>query len=291
MAEINWGALQTPDFAGNALRYRRAGEEDGRETATRNALKGYGTNPDGAIQDLMGVNPDVAMQLQDRQRVERERQAKVQGAQSYAKRDWEGARNAYAGAGDVSSVASVDEAQAASAKRVADEAQFVLKVFKEKGLDAALSTFDQRSPSYGASPDQLAMIRAKIAEDPENNLTALAGAPSYKYQFGRDGQIVSVNEATGETDVVKPGQPAAPAGYQFRPDGSGLEFIPGGPADPRQAGTLSGAKRAPPRAGSGGGGAALKPGKGPPMISSREQFDALPKGTVFKAPDGTVRRK
>lgn len=74
MAEINWGALQTPDFAGNALRYRRAGEEDGRETATRNALKGYGSNPDGAIQDLMGVNPDVAMQLQDRQRQEQERQ-------------------------------------------------------------------------------------------------------------------------------------------------------------------------------------------------------------------------
>jgi len=210
MAEINWGALQTPDFAGNALRYRRAGEEDGRETATRNALKGYGTNPDGAIQDLMGVNPDVAMQMQDRQRKEQEfqrgqqdRQSRITGAQAYAKRDFDGARNAYAGIGDMDGVSATDDAQAASAKRVAEEAQFMLGLFNQQGPDAVLSAFDQRSASYGASPEQLAMIRAKIAENPEQALTALAGAPTYKYQRGANGEIVSVNEATGETEVVR----------------------------------------------------------------------------------------
>jgi hypothetical protein len=203
MAEINWGALQTPDFAGNALRYRRAGEEDGRETATRNALKGYGTNPDGAIQDLMGVNPDMALELKARQQKEQERQSRITGAQAYAKRDFDGARQAYAGIGDMDGVSAADDAQSASAKRVADEAQFMMGLLKEKGPDAVLSAFDQRSGSYGASQEQLDMIRAKIAENPEQALTALAGAPTYKYQRGTNGEIVAVNEATGETEVVR----------------------------------------------------------------------------------------
>ena len=36
-------------------------------------------------------------------------------------------------------------------------------------------------------------------------------------------------------DVQKAGQGSIPAGYRARQDGSGLEFIPGGPADPRNS--------------------------------------------------------
>ena len=259
MAEINWGALQSPDFAGNALRYRRAGEEDGRAIATRNALKSYGTNPDGAIQDLMGVDPDAALELKARQQKDQDRQARIAGAQAYAGRDYEGARKAYAGVGDVEGVASVDDAQNATTKRVADEAQFMLGLYRSGGPEAVLSAFDQRSAGYGASPEQLASIRAQIEANPEQALTALAGAPSYQYVRGENGEIVSVNKATGEVDVIREGTPDAPsvpAGYRMRPDGN-LEFIPGGPADPRQAGTLAGVKRAPPRPRAARGGSSV----------------------------------
>lgn len=53
-----------------------------------------------------------------------------------------------------------------------------------------------------------------------------------------------------------PDQPdEPPPGYRWKPDG-GLEFIPGGPADPRVAGARAAATRAParPRAGGGGSG-------------------------------------
>lgn len=39
---------------------------------------------------------------------------------------------------------------------------------------------------------------------------------------------------------------AAPAGYDRTPDGKGLAFTPGGPADPAQAARLAGGRREPP---------------------------------------------
>lgn len=63
MAEINWGLLQTPDIVGNALKYQIAGQERGRDDAKRNALKQYATDPDGAINALMGLDPVAATAL------------------------------------------------------------------------------------------------------------------------------------------------------------------------------------------------------------------------------------
>jgi hypothetical protein len=54
--------------------------------------------------------------------------------------------------------------------------------------------------------------------------------------------------------------PPAPAGYRWRSDGMGLEYIPGGPADPKTVGVIASGRRAPPRKPSGGSGRA--PGGG-----------------------------
>lgn len=131
MAEINWGMLQTPDFAGNALRYRQLGEEEGRQTATRNALKGYSANPDGAIQDLMGVDPEMAMSLQDRQRQDQEfqrgqqeRETRKSALAGYGT-DPNAARQAAMSSGDpelINQIAQMDEDQR---KIAADNAEGV----------------------------------------------------------------------------------------------------------------------------------------------------------------------
>jgi hypothetical protein len=58
----------------------------------------------------------------------------------------------------------------------------------------------------------------------------------------------------------------APAGYRWGADGVTLEYIPGGPADPRTVGVRASAGRAPPRKPSGGGRGGAAPadsGSGP----------------------------
>lgn len=47
--------------------------------------------------------------------------------------------------------------------------------------------------------------------------------------------------------------PSAPAGYRWRSDGMGLEYIPGGPADPKTVGVIASGRRAPPRKAAGAG--------------------------------------
>ncbi len=61
-----------------------------------------------------------------------------------------------------------------------------------------------------------------------------------------NGDIVSVDPETNAATPVYHRDLAPPPGYRLNPDGS-MAFIPGGPADPRTAGGLATAKRAPPR--------------------------------------------
>jgi hypothetical protein len=56
---------------------------------------------------------------------------------------------------------------------------------------------------------------------------------------------------TGAVTMVQGGRRAAPAGYEYGADGK-LAFIPGGPGDPNQAGSLASARRAPATAAGGG---------------------------------------
>lgn len=115
-------------------------------------------------------------------------------------------------------------------------------------------------------------------------------------------QMQAINVGNGTTGIFDPN--TGNLDYQSAPNPSAdlerelaLAQIEAAKALARQRGASAGysdAKArqpyAPPRA-SGGASAMPKPGKGPPVISSREQFNALPSGAVFKAPDGTTRRK
>ena len=170
MAEINWGALQTPDFAGNALRYRRAGEEDGRETATRNALKGYGTNPDGAIQDLMGIDPDAAMKLRNQQRQDQEFQRGQQERetrQSVLKgygTDPKASRQSAMESGDPELINQISQMDADQRKIAADNAEGVASfAYSLKGMTPEARKAQLQNPqnvqfltSKGFTPEQVA---------------------------------------------------------------------------------------------------------------------------------------
>lgn len=61
------------------------------------------------------------------------------------------------------------------------------------------------------------------------------------------GSLVRVDPDMSVQELYAPPEkpPAAPAGYRFK--GDALEYIPGGPADPKTAGTISSARRAPPK--------------------------------------------
>lgn len=82
-----------------------------------------------------------------------------------------------------------------------------------------------------------------------------AGTPQPQ-MFNTSRGIVSVDRRTGQARTLfseAPDAPSAPSGYRW--EGDKLTYIPGGPADPNQARGLSSARRAPPRARAGGGGA------------------------------------
>jgi hypothetical protein len=66
----------------------------------------------------------------------------------------------------------------------------------------------------------------------------------------------------------------APQGYRWGPDGN-MQFIPGGPADPRVVGTRAAAGRAPPRPRSGGGGMGGAPAGGISDMSTEDLLRAL----------------
>src|SRR5262249_39805119 len=88
MAEIQWQLLRTPDFAAD---YDQ-GAQAGRQQAQFNALKGYATDPQGAINGLIGAgNPGAAAQLQAMNTANTQAQARTQAAQQYTSGDAAGA--------------------------------------------------------------------------------------------------------------------------------------------------------------------------------------------------------
>lgn len=87
------------------------------------------------------------------------------------------------------------------------------------------------------------------------------GMPQQPKLFNTSDAIISIDPGTGAARTLysdAPKERPAPAGYRW--EGDRLVFIPGGPADPRTAGGLAGARRAPPRARVGAGGMKLPGG-------------------------------
>lgn len=162
MPEIDWSALHTPDFAGNALKSAQEGRSDAMVAAKQNALRTYATNPDAGIHDLMAVDPATALQLQKGRREEQAQVARTTAASKLAAGDPNGARQAALGAGDVDLAAAIGKMSAqdrAEAKARADalgNAAFGLKKMPYEQRRPALAAMAPQLAPLGITPEQLA---------------------------------------------------------------------------------------------------------------------------------------
>lgn len=103
---------------------------------------------------------------------------------------------------------------------------------------------------------KMQQVMLATAQEPGDFAAAAqVGQPKYAYE---DGMEIVTPYAGGKPSYnpVEGYRPKAPSGYTWGADGA-LQYIPGGPGDPRVAGSLASARRKP--AGGGGGGAPKPP--------------------------------
>jgi len=97
---INWELARTPDFVGIARQAQDRGRERGMQQARQNAFAQYSTNPDEAVNALMGVDPEAALRLRQVRQQDQQVQARKTAAQQYGAGDMAGASNTALAAGD-----------------------------------------------------------------------------------------------------------------------------------------------------------------------------------------------
>lgn len=148
---VNWGALQTPDIAGAFQKGLETGRKNRIQRTQDNALSALGQNPNdtASFNALMGVNPELALNMrkaqrdeQDYQRTERTRNA-LMGAYdpTTGTIDPAKARGAYAGAGDIEGAMKFD-------KGLLDQQKAQLETYQtvnEAGLQLLGGVTDQAS--------------------------------------------------------------------------------------------------------------------------------------------------
>ena len=192
-----------------------------------------------------------------------------------------GAMSALGGAGDLQGqrVLQSDMTAEADAMREREAAERTEKLrFILQGAEGLLQAPpDQRREIYtttlrpvlqqmGYTDDVLAKLDSSEMSDAQlrSLVTALGGEVGAVTANDRmsGGNVLRPDPYTGEYSAVYTAPvaaPSAPAGYRMTADGN-MEYIPGGPADPRVVGTRAAAGRAPPRPRSGGAGGSARPG-------------------------------
>jgi hypothetical protein len=98
---INWELARTPDFVGIARQAQDRGRERGMQQARQSAYAQYSTNPDEAVNALMGVDPEAALRLRQVRQQDQQVQARKTAAQQYGAGDMAGASNTALAAGDL----------------------------------------------------------------------------------------------------------------------------------------------------------------------------------------------
>jgi hypothetical protein len=207
-------------------------------------------------------------QIQNGQRL-RENMLARQAGGMMADGDTEGARNALYRGGQLEAGGQLDQQIGARERAQAEGWERLTKgigTLIERGMDPQQAwaighgfagrlqidpaQLEQEKALYDQNPQAWAVMRGRQAAEAKTRVIQ-----SGRYTAGLD-------EATGK-ELWRHELPAdaagnhIPQGYRPTADGSGLEAIPGGPADPRVAGRLSASKRAPVRGRSGGGGRGL----------------------------------
>jgi hypothetical protein len=195
-----------------------------------------------------------AQAIQQAAQQKQAQQAQMQAGDAYAKGDYAGASQTLARSGDIKGAQSVQETQQKSGHAGLDYVSKALPVFKhiaqthasdpDGGAQAIGQAFDNVAQEFsaitGTPPDRLAQIKSALIADPQGTLARWEAELPVAYEKVGN----SIVRRQGDTAApIYTGQPNAPAGYQPAPDGKGLQFIPGGPGDPKQAGNLAEARR------------------------------------------------
>lgn len=219
--------------------------------------------------------------------------ARRRAGSAMAAGDRAGARNALGGAGMLDEVAAMDTADR-QARREETEAEQAtreqMRQFLLRGTTALRQAPEaQRGQIYQMlrptleqiyPPDVLQQIdRAHLTDDSLDALLSSLGGerPQARYIQGARGALDRIDPYTDElTNIRQPGRDDPPTGYRWKEDGT-LELIPG---YVQGVDAVSDARRAPPRARSGG---ASSGGAGRPA--------AAPTGGRSLPPGFTIRRR
>jgi hypothetical protein len=266
--EVNWGILRSGNTGNTMINAFEAGQANAqrkkeieRQEGARSALANYATDPEGSASALMQYDPATGLKLMEHNRGQKEAADRRGRATLYGK-DAKAGRQAALDAGDTGQVMDFDKMDASQREITAANAKRAYAIVNKLGE----MPYEQRKAAWQrlapALSDELGIPAETLATvDPSDEwivakkIEGAEFAEKAKTFQTKGGDIVEVGDGDAEVIYDNPNDATAPAGYRWTEGGS-LEAIPGGPADPGQAGRLAGAKRAPPRPrrGSGGGG-------------------------------------
>lgn len=223
----------------------------------------------------------------------RDQQAQRQAGNLLASGDTQGAQNALYGAGMIdqgNALADRQQRQAATeldtryrqaqidnlgadnqraeAKQklewMGDAAQGLRRVPMEQRKAALQQYIMPTLQAMGLPQEALQQLAGANLTDEELDAFAQAmGAEAEKLTFYNTSLGIVAVDPRGNARMAyetPPAPPTPPQGYRYRADGSTLEAIPGGPADPKTAGALSASRRAPRAGGGSAGVPPLPPG-------------------------------
>lgn len=146
MSEIDFGLLGPQrDFTGDYVNAFQVGQNLAKQQATRSALSTYATNPQGAVNALLPVDPEKAIQLQGFAQQQADRTARIGAATSYAGGDMQGAKTALAGTGDLTGEVSIDQHVAALTTAQRDQAAKVAQIIGNVAAGALHYPQEQRA--------------------------------------------------------------------------------------------------------------------------------------------------
>ena len=247
MTDINWGlAARTPDYASGAINAFRAGREDRKARVEENAFAKFGQDPNGAINELMAVNPDAAMKLRQQQQQDGERQGRIVGATALANRQYDAAAQAYGGIGSAEGVTASRESQVGQFKREQAYMQTIypkLKEFADQGGDVA-GAFETAIPqmkNLGFSNEVINGLLEGFKTKPKETIAGIGSLAQDEFEFRSAGDTTQVfSKTSGKLVGSYQGTKfvSVPDGGKLVPTGGmgGMGGAPGGPsAAPAQA--------------------------------------------------------
>lgn len=162
MSEIQWNALQQPNFAESYFKGREYGDQMQSREAKRNALAMYATNPQGAIQGLMQAGDiETANQLRQFGKQDRADRARAGAMPLIEKGDFAGAGKSLL-ADDpematqlMSWAKTAREEEKAAAQEILDRTARALIPLRGLPPEEQAARWAQIAPSLGVSPEDI----------------------------------------------------------------------------------------------------------------------------------------